>query len=208
LDEVGVVKGLAWTEAGGELLPVEASLASGSGLVLTGQMGDVMKESGQTALSFVRATLRELDASLGELSSSEVHVHVPDGATPKDGPSAGVAIATAIFSAATGTAVRGDVAMTGEITLRGKVLPVGGVREKALAALRSGITEVVLPRQCMSDVEAIPRELRRKLTFVPVSDMSEVLEVVLCTPPGVKSHPVSRAAPSSAHVHASFKPRS
>jgi ATP-dependent Lon protease len=208
LDEIGVVKGLAWTEAGGELLPVEASLASGSGLVLTGQMGDVMKESGQTALSFVRTTLRELDALPGDLSSSEVHVHVPDGATPKDGPSAGVAIATAIFSVATGTAVRGDVAMTGEVTLRGKILPVGGVREKALAALRSGITEVVLPRQCMSDVEAIPRELRRKLTFVPVSDMSEVLKVVLCTPPGVKSHPVSLAAKSPAHVHASFKPRS
>ena len=209
LDEVGVVKGLAWTEAGGELLPVEASLASGSGLVLTGQMGDVMKESGQTALSFVRTTLRELEDSLpGELSASEVHVHVPDGATPKDGPSAGVAIATAIFSAATGTAVRGDVAMTGEITLRGKVLPVGGVREKALAALRSGITEVVLPRQCMKDVEAIPRELRRKLTFIPVGDMSEVLEVVLCTPPGVKASHVARATPSPAHVHASFKPRS
>jgi ATP-dependent Lon protease len=133
---------------------------------------------------------------------------VPDGATPKDGPSAGVAIATAIFSAATGTAVRGDVAMTGEITLRGKVLPVGGVREKALAALRSGITEVVLPRQCMKDVEAIPRELRRKLTFVPVGDMSEVLEVVLCTPPGVKASSVARGTPSPAHVHASFKPRS
>ena len=197
-DEVGVVKGLAWTEAGGELLPVEASLASGRGLVLTGQMGDVMKESGQTALSFVRTTLRDAGSEAEELAKSEVHVHVPDGATPKDGPSAGVAIATAILSAATGRPVRGGIAMTGEITLRGKVLAVGGVREKALAALRAGISEVILPRQCMSDVEEIPKELRRKLTFIPVSEMSEVLEVALCDSavprsqaPSWPKHPVS-----------------
>jgi ATP-dependent Lon protease len=204
VDEVGVVKGLAWTEAGGELLPVEVSLASGSGLLLTGQMGDVMKESGQTALSFVRAALRDLDALQGDLSTSEVHIHVPDGATPKDGPSAGVAIATAIFSAATGTAVRGDVAMTGEVTLRGKVLPVGGVREKVLAALRSGITKVILPSQCMSDVEAIPKDLRRKLTFVPVSDMSEVLDAALCDHAGFKRPSPARTPPRPPHAHASF----
>jgi ATP-dependent Lon protease len=198
------VKGLAWTEAGGELLPVEVSLASGSGLLLTGQMGDVMKESGQTALSFVRAALRDLDALQGDLSTSEVHIHVPDGATPKDGPSAGVAIATAIFSAATGTAVRGDVAMTGEVTLRGKVLPVGGVREKVLAALRSGITKVILPSQCMSDVEAIPKDLRRKLTFVPVSDMSEVLDAALCDHAGFKRPSPARTPPRPPHAHASF----
>ena len=206
IDEIGVVKGLAWTEAGGELLPVEASLASGKGLVLTGQMGDVMKESGQTALSFVRTTLQSLDSACGELSKSEVHVHVPDGATPKDGPSAGVAIATAIFSAATGIPIRGGVAMTGEVTLRGKVLPVGGVREKALAALRSGVTEVILPRQCMPQVEAIPKELRRKLTFIPVGDMSEVLEVALSSPPNTRVTPAPGKATAPSHLHASFKP--
>ena len=206
IDEIGVVKGLAWTEAGGELLPVEASLASGKGLVLTGQMGDVMKESAQTALSFVRTTLRGMDGEPESLSASEVHVHVPDGATPKDGPSAGVAIATAIFSVATGIPVRGGLAMTGEITLRGKVLPVGGIREKALAALRSGITEVILPRQSMNDVEAIPKELRRKLTFVPVSDMSEVLDVALCSRTDVREQATTRVGSSQPGAHASFKP--
>jgi len=206
VDEVGVVKGLAWTEAGGELLPVEASLAKGNGMVLTGQMGDVMKESGLTALSFVRSTLRSLDSVAEDLSKNEIHVHVPDGATPKDGPSAGVAIATAIFSTATGIPVRGDVAMTGEVTLRGKVLAVGGVREKALAALRCGVSEVILPRQCMSEVEAIPKELRRKLTFIPVSDMSEVLDAALAEPPLVRVKTVKSKASTPSHLHASFKP--
>jgi len=206
VDEIGVVKGLAWTEAGGELLPVEASLASGNGLVMTGQMGDVMKESAQTALSFVRTTLRGMDGDPESLSASEVHVHVPDGATPKDGPSAGVAIATAVFSVATGIPVRGGLAMTGEITLRGKVLPVGGIREKALAALRSGITEVILPRQSMNDVEAIPKELRRKLTFIPVSDMSEVLDVALCSRTDVREQATTRVGSSQPATHASFKP--
>jgi ATP-dependent Lon protease len=206
LDEIGVVKGLAWTEAGGELLPVEASLASGSGLILTGQMGDVMKESAQTALSFVRTTLQGMDGEPESLSGSEVHVHVPDGATPKDGPSAGVAIATAVFSVATGIPVRGGLAMTGEITLRGKVLPVGGIREKALAALRSGITEVILPRQSMNDVEAIPKDLRRKLTFIPVSDMREVLDVALCTRADVRGQVTARGGSSQPGLHASFEP--
>jgi ATP-dependent Lon protease len=179
VDEIGVVKGLAWTEAGGEVLPVEATLTPGKGLVLTGQLGDVMKESGQTALSFVRSILREIGVDEAVLGGSEVHVHVPNGATPKDGPSAGITIATAIASLATGAPVRGDVAMTGEVTLRGKVLPVGGVREKALAALRSGVSEIVVPRACMKDVEEIPKELRRKLTFVPVTHMREVLDVAL-----------------------------
>ena len=204
-DEIGVVKGLAWTEAGGELLPVEASLAAGSGLVLTGQMGDVMKESGQTALSFVRTTLRALGSESEDLSASEVHVHVPDGATPKDGPSAGIAIATAILSVATGTPVRGGVAMTGEITLRGKVLAVGGVREKALAALRAGINEVILPRQCMSDVEAIPKELRRKLKFIPVGDMSEVIQAAFCSPLPVRGPSTPRTTGSLSQTHASFE---
>jgi len=181
--EVGVVKGLAWTEAGGELLYLEATLAPGKGLVLTGHLGDVMKESGQTALGYARSILADLQVDEDLLARSEVHVHVPNGATPKDGPSAGVSIATAIVSAATGIEVRGDVAMTGEVTLRGRVLPVGGVREKALAALRAGITRVIVPKQCLKDIEAIPKEQRRKLTFVPVTHMKEVLDEALCEEP-------------------------
>ena len=177
--EVGVVNGLAWTEAGGEILQLEATLTRGRGLMLTGQLGDVMKESGQTALSFVRRILRDMDVDESVLSRQEVHVHIPAGATPKDGPSAGIAIATAIVSLATQIPVRGDVAMTGEITLRGRVLPVGGVREKALAAARAGVTRVILPEHSMREVEEIPRELKRKLTFIPVTHMTEVLEAAL-----------------------------
>ena len=179
IDLNGVARGLAWTEAGGDVLSLEATLTRGSGLVLTGQLGDVMKESGQAAHSYARWALRDLDVDDAVLSRHEVHVHVPAGATPKDGPSAGVTIATAIVSLATGIAIRGDVAMTGEITLRGRVLPVGGVREKALAALRSGVTTVILPKANLKDVAEIPRQLKRKMTFVPVEHMSEVLEAAL-----------------------------
>jgi len=174
--EVGAVNGLAWTEAGGDVLQVEATLNEGQGLVLTGQLGDVMKESGQAALSYARAALRELEGDESLLSGHEIHVHVPAGAVPKDGPSAGVTIATALLSLATRIPVRGDVAMTGEVTLRGRVLPVGGVREKALAALRCGIGTVILPERCMKEVEEIPRELKRKLRFVPVRHMRDVVE--------------------------------
>lgn len=181
--DVGLVNGLAWTEAGGELLQVEASLARGQGLVLTGQLGDVMKESARAALSYVQSALRDFEVDDSVLSSHEVHIHVPAGATPKDGPSAGVTIASALVSLATQIPVRGDVAMTGEITLRGRVLPVGGVREKALGALRAGVTTVVVPKACMSDVDEIPRELKRRITFIPVTHMSEVLDHVLAHPP-------------------------
>jgi len=185
--EIGLVNGLAWTEAGGDVLTVEATLTAGSGLVLTGQLGDVMKESGQTALSWARSTLRDLDVDESVLTKNQVHVHVPNGATPKDGPSAGVTIATAIVSLATAIPVRGDVAMTGEVTLRGKVLPVGGVREKALAALRSGITRVIVPKQCMKEVNEIPKALRKKLTFHPVSSMREVIDIALTERPRWRS---------------------
>ena len=199
MDEVGLVQGLAWTEAGGEVLPVEATLTPGKGLVLTGHLGEVMKESGQTALSWVRSILREIDVDESILGRNEVHVHVPSGATPKDGPSAGVTIATAIVSLATGSAVRGDVAMTGEITLRGKVLPVGGIREKALAALRNGLTKVIVPKLCMKDVEEIPKDLRRKITFIPVSDMREALDAALSEQPVWRTSARSRrGVPSSA----------
>jgi len=188
--EIGVVQGLAWTEAGGDVLTLEANLASGKGLTLTGQLGDVMKESGQTAHSFVRALLREIDADDSVLSRNETHVHVPAGATPKDGPSAGVSIATAIVSVATGTPVRADVAMTGEITLRGHVLPIGGVREKAMAALRAGITTIILPRASMKDADEIPKDLRRRLELVPVTHMREVLDRALVEPLRWRSSPV------------------
>jgi len=180
--EVGLVNGLAWTEAGGDVLSLEANLSHGRGLVLTGQLGDVMKESGHTALSYVRSILSEIGLSEREFARQQVHVHVPAGAIPKDGPSAGVAIATAIASLASGIAIRGDVAMTGEVTLRGRVLPVGGVREKALAALRSGITTIVIPESNMSDLREIPKELKKRITFVPVSHMREVLETVFVEP--------------------------
>ena len=182
ISEVGLVNGLAWTEAGGEVLSLEANLSRGRGLVLTGQLGDVMKESGQTALSYVRSILAEIGADEREFGRQQVHVHVPAGATPKDGPSAGVAIATAIASLATGTPVRADVAMTGEVTLRGRVLPVGGVREKALAALRSGITKIVIPESNVGDLRELPKELKKRIEFVPVSHMREVLEHVLAGP--------------------------
>jgi ATP-dependent Lon protease len=176
--QVGVANGLAWTEAGGEILGVEATLTRGRGLVLTGQLGDVMKESAHAALSFVRWRADELGIDEA-LLRNQIHLHVPAGAIPKDGPSAGIAMAVAIASIATGIPVRGDVAMTGEVTLRGRVLPVGGVREKALAALRAGLARVILPQKNLQDLDEIPRELRRKLAFVGVSHMDEVLEAAL-----------------------------
>ena len=177
--EVGLVNGLAWTEAGGEVLSLEANLSRGRGLLLTGQLGDVMKESAQTGLSYVRSILSEISVDEKEFDRQQVHVHVPAGATPKDGPSAGVAIATAIASLATGIKVRADVAMTGEVTLRGRVLPVGGVREKALAALRSGVTTIVIPEGNVGDLREIPKQLKKRITFIPVKHMREVLDVVL-----------------------------
>jgi ATP-dependent Lon protease len=177
--EIGVSNGLAWTESGGEVLHIEATLTRGSGLVLTGQLGDVMKESGHAALTFVRGQGADLGFDEALFARHEVHVHVPAGAIPKDGPSAGTAMATAIVSLATRTPVRADVAMTGEVTLRGRVLPVGGVREKALAALRAGIRHVILPRKNLQDLKDIPSDLKRRIRFVPVDHMRDVLEAAL-----------------------------
>jgi ATP-dependent Lon protease len=189
--EVGLVSGLAWTESGGEVLTVEATLRRGTGLVLTGQLGDVMKESGQTALTYARG---RTDLGFDEVlfARHEVHVHVPAGAIPKDGPSAGVALATAVVSLATNVPVRSDVAMTGEVTLRGRVLPVGGVREKALAALRAGIRRVILPRKNLRDLDEIPRDLKRRIEFLPVDHMDEVLEAALESPPSRRTSGASR----------------
>ena len=181
--EVGVAIGLAWTEAGGETLVVEASLLRGRGLTLTGHLGAVMKESGQAALSYVRTRAPDLGLS-DSLNRSEVHLHVPAGATPKDGPSAGVTMATALFSALSGIPARTDVAMTGEITLRGRVLPVGGVREKALAAYRRGIRTLILPEANRHDLEEVPPELTRQMEFHFVTRMDEVFPLALTKPLG------------------------
>ena len=179
-NEVGVATGLAWTERGGEILHVEVSTMQGAAkLTLTGQLGEVMKESAQAALSYARSHAEELGIDPGFAERLDIHVHVPAGAIPKDGPSAGVTMATALVSALSGRAVDREVAMTGEITLRGKVLPVGGLKEKVLAAVRAGITIVVLPRQNEKDLVEIPAALRRKVTFVPVENMRQVLERAL-----------------------------
>ncbi len=189
-EEVGIARGLAWTQTGGEVLVVEATLVRGRGLLLTGQLGDVMKESGQAAHSYLRGRAEELAVSQ-TLMRHEIHVHVPAGATPKDGPSAGVTMATAMVSLLTGIAIRSDVAMTGEITLRGRVLPVGGVREKALAALRRGISRVILPEANRHDLEEIPPELARKIEFHFVNHMDEVLDLALVEP--IRPRPRVRA---------------
>jgi ATP-dependent Lon protease len=184
--EVGVATGLAWTEAGGDVLRVEAAITRGRGLVLTGQLGEVMKESAQAALTWVRWRLGELGVEEDFFSRRELHVHVPAGAIPKDGPSAGVTMATALASIATGIPVKTSVAMTGEVTLRGRVLPVGGVREKALAALRAGIHTMVLPEKNLDDLHEVPKELARKMKFVGVAHMDEVLELALERSPMVR----------------------
>ncbi|PMB51980.1 endopeptidase La [Fischerella thermalis CCMEE 5201] len=181
IDRPGIATGLAWTPAGGDVLFVEATMMPGRAeqLVLTGMLGDVMRESAQAALSYVRSNAEKLGIDPKVFMGKVVHVHVPAGATPKDGPSAGVTMVTAIASVASGRLVRNDVAMTGEITLRGKVLPVGGIREKVLAAYRAGIKTVILPQRNEPDLEDVPEEVRHQLQFVPVSAAEEVLETAL-----------------------------
>jgi len=177
----GVATGLAWTEAGGDVLFIEATLLPGGNqnIILTGQLGNVMQESARAALSHIRANAVELGVSPDFLAKHDLHVHVPAGAIPKDGPSAGVTMATAILSAARNTPVRQDVAMTGEITLSGLVLPVGGIREKSLAARRSGIKTVILPALNEPDLEELAEEVRRDMTFVPVETLEQVIKIAL-----------------------------
>jgi ATP-dependent Lon protease len=175
-NQVGLSTGLAWTQAGGEVLYVEASLIGGKGdLIVTGQLGDVMQESARAAVSYARANLALLGLDEKKFENSDIHIHVPAGAIPKDGPSAGIAMATALISALTNTAVRSDVAMTGEITLRGRVLPIGGLKEKALGAMRAGIRTVIIPEKNKKELSELPQHLRRKIEFVPVKQMSEVV---------------------------------
>ena len=179
-DQPGLVIGLAWTEVGGDLLHIETSVLPGKGkLLLTGQLGEVMKESAQAALSYCRSRSKMLGVGADYFDTVDIHIHVPAGAIPKDGPSAGITMTTALFSAISGKAVKRGIAMTGEVTLRGRVLPIGGLKDKALAALRAGIAKVIIPEENQKDLVEIPEELRKKITFFPVRHMDEVIELTL-----------------------------
>jgi ATP-dependent Lon protease len=183
-DEVGVATGLAWTEAGGEILPIEVATMPGTGKVtLTGHMGEVMQESAQAAYSYVRTLAVDRKMKEPFYKTSDIHIHVPQGAIPKDGPSAGVAMATAIASALFGMPVNRTVAMTGEVTLRGKVLEIGGVKEKVLAAHRAGVKIIVLPKDNEKDLDELPANVRKDLHFVFASTMKEVLAAALAKKP-------------------------
>jgi ATP-dependent Lon protease len=199
-DLVGVVTGLAWTEVGGELLTIEAAVMPGKGNVShTGKLGDVMQESVQAARSYVRSRLLSYGVTPPEFDKRDIHVHVPEGATPKDGPSAGVAMCTAIISALSGIPVRRNVAMTGEITLRGRVLPIGGLKEKLLAALRGGITKVLIPKENEKDLEDVPDNVKQGLEIIPVETVDQVLALALTElPVAVEWTPESAKAGSSA----------
>jgi ATP-dependent Lon protease len=194
-DKVGVATGLAYTTVGGETLEIEVSVVDGKGrLQLTGTLGDVMKESASAALSYARQRAVQLGISPDFYRTKDIHIHIPAGATPKDGPSAGIAIATAVISALTGTAVRGDIAMTGEITLRGRVLPIGGVKEKAVGAHRAGVTHVLLPKANERDLDDVPQEVKDVITFHFVGNMDEVLSLGLRVP----KEPIAVVAPTAA----------
>ncbi|HIX64106.1 MAG TPA: endopeptidase La [Candidatus Mediterraneibacter colneyensis] len=178
--EVGIVRGLAWTSVGGDTLQIEVNVMPGSGeLLLTGQLGDVMKESARAGISYIRSVSRRYDIESGFFEKHDIHVHIPEGAVPKDGPSAGITMATAILSAVTGKRVRADLAMTGEITLRGRVLPIGGLKEKLLAARSAGIRTVLVPGQNVKDVEELSSEITKGLEIIPVESMDEVLKEAL-----------------------------
>ncbi|HDK44462.1 MAG TPA: endopeptidase La, partial [Desulfobacteraceae bacterium] len=179
-DEIGLSTGLAWTEVGGELLQIESTLMPGSGkMIITGKLGDVMQESVQAAMSYVRSRAMRLGLTPDFYQKIDIHVHVPEGAIPKDGPSAGITIATSIISALLKKPVNRQIAMTGEITLRGRILPIGGLTEKLLAARRGNITHVLIPRENKSELEEVPQKIRKSLTIDLVEHMDEVLEKAL-----------------------------
>lgn len=187
---VGLVNGLAWTEVGGELLTVEVTILPGQGkLTVTGKLGEVMRESAQAALSYVRSRWQELGLEKDFYGQIDIHIHVPEGAIPKDGPSAGITMATALASALTGLPVDQDLAMTGEITLRGRVLAIGGLKEKLLAAKRAGIHRVLIPQENEKNLEEVPATIRRALQITPVAHMDEVLSQAI-----LGSFPVTAAA--------------
>jgi ATP-dependent Lon protease len=200
-DQIGAVTGLAWTEVGGDTLVIEVTLMPGSGkLTLTGQLGDVMKESAQAAFSYTRSRVKELGIDPEFHEKLDIHIHIPEGAIPKDGPSAGITMATALISALTNSKVSREVAMTGEITLRGRVLPIGGLKEKSLAAHRAGITKVLIPLDNERDLRDIPESVRADMTFVPVSHMDEVLRHALSEP--LNPHPKASPGAEENELHA------
>ncbi|MEG0485742.1 MAG: S16 family serine protease, partial [Oscillospiraceae bacterium] len=181
-DSVGVANGLAWTSVGGELLPIEVQLIEkGSGkLELTGSLGDVMKESAKIAITYAKAHASELGFDLSVFKDLDIHIHAPEGAIPKDGPSAGVTLTTALVSALSGRKVRSDIAMTGEITLHGQVLAIGGLKEKSMAAYREGMKLILIPSENMSDLYEIDDEVKNAVKFMPMNNLDEVLKLALC----------------------------
>jgi ATP-dependent Lon protease len=203
-NQVGQVVGLAWTEVGGDLLTIEAATMPGKGVITrTGMLGDVMKESVEAARTVVRSRARRLGIRDDAFEKRDIHIHVPDGATPKDGPSAGAAMTTAFVSALTGIPVRGDVAMTGEITLRGEVTAIGGLKEKLLAALRGGIRTVLIPEENVKDLQEIPENVKNGLEIVPVKWIDQVLDIALQDKPVALADDdagASSPAPSAAAV--------
>jgi ATP-dependent Lon protease len=201
-NQVGATTGLAWTEVGGELLTIEAVKVPGKGkMTITGKLGDVMQESIQAARSFVRSRSATLGIDPSVFDKVDIHIHVPEGATPKDGPSAGIAMVTSIVSLLTGIPVKASVAMTGEVTLRGRVLPIGGLKEKLLAALRGGLKTVVIPKENEKDLAEIPDTVRKALRIVPVATVDEVLALALERQPEplpVEIEPAAVAPPAAA----------
>lgn len=176
-DEIGIVRGLAWTSVGGDTLQIEVNVMPGKGeIMLTGQLGDVMKESARTGISYIRSVSRDYQIADDFFEKYDIHVHIPEGAVPKDGPSAGITMATAMLSAITEQKVRADIAMTGEVTLRGRVLPIGGLKEKLLAAKNAGIKTVLVPKKNLADVEELSQEITKGFEILPVEHMEEVLK--------------------------------
>ena len=192
-DQIGVATGLAWTPTGGEIMFIETTAMRGRGnLMLTGKLGDVMKESAQAALSYAKSNAKELGINEDYFQDRDIHIHVPEGAIPKDGPSAGIALATSMISLFIGRPVRRDVAMTGEITLRGNVLPIGGLKEKILAARRAKIKKVIIPHLNLKDLDELPPDVRSSLQIIPVEDVTQVLKLAIGSSRVVKSVPLKK----------------
>ena len=192
---IGIANGLAWTSIGGETLPIEVQVIdNGSGkITVTGSLGDVMKESAQLAITYARVHAAEYGIDPERLKKCDLHIHAPEGAVPKDGPSAGVTLTTALISCLSGIPVRGDVAMTGEITLHGNVLPIGGLREKSMAAYREGMKTVLIPKDNVSDLYEVDDEVKKNIEFLPMSNLSQVLAAALLKPKAVSAgHPRTR----------------
>jgi ATP-dependent Lon protease len=186
-DEVGVVQSLAWTENGGEIMAVEVAVLEGKGsLQMTGQLGEIMQESGQAALTYIKSRAASLGIDMEVFERMDIHLHMPEGAIPKDGPSAGITIATAMISALTGRPVYRYVGMTGEITLRGRVLPIGGVREKVLAGHRAGLKVILLPEKNLKDLHDVPKSVRSELEIIPIAHMDQVVDLALAPEPSIE----------------------